>query len=239
MVVGTVLQGRRYTFGEYLAASLLILGISLFTLGAFGRLFCFSCCTAAPAWFPPPGACSRCPRPAISSSARHHHQMKIVKRLLNSHSVHTRAPPRGRRGEPEVPPGGRRPHPPRALRGRRHEQLRGEALLPARGSPGRNRTPRPRRLVSSAAAAGGSPAGVAGPEDPTPGAAPPRLKHTHPACPAAPPAGAALHPPSPPAGSPPRRLRPRWSSTPPPSRRRTAPRRCSSPGRSSTRSTTP
>lgn len=34
MILGTVLQGRRYTFGEYFAAALLILGISLFTLGA-------------------------------------------------------------------------------------------------------------------------------------------------------------------------------------------------------------
>ena len=34
MVVGTVLQGRRYNLGEYVAAGLLILGISLFTLGA-------------------------------------------------------------------------------------------------------------------------------------------------------------------------------------------------------------
>lgn len=34
MVLGTVLQGRRYSLGEYTAAGLLVLGISLFTLGA-------------------------------------------------------------------------------------------------------------------------------------------------------------------------------------------------------------
>ncbi|KAK3280954.1 hypothetical protein CYMTET_11233 [Cymbomonas tetramitiformis] len=33
MIFGTVVQGRRYTVGEYLAAAVLIVGISLFTLG--------------------------------------------------------------------------------------------------------------------------------------------------------------------------------------------------------------
>ena len=33
MLLGTIIQGRRYSFGEYGAASLLVLGIVLFTMG--------------------------------------------------------------------------------------------------------------------------------------------------------------------------------------------------------------
>jgi|AntAceMinimDraft_1070359.scaffolds.fasta_scaffold54385_1 hypothetical protein len=32
MLLGTIIQGRRYSFGEYGAASLLVLGIVLFTM---------------------------------------------------------------------------------------------------------------------------------------------------------------------------------------------------------------
>ena len=38
MLLGTVLQGRRYSAAEYSAAALLVAGISLFTLGALSAL---------------------------------------------------------------------------------------------------------------------------------------------------------------------------------------------------------